>query len=148
MAGDDTYRSNWERTFSKMDDDNNESQCCESPECDGPELLGPVCFDDYQLLAIRTAPDAPETTMATMCALGLTGEAGEVAELIKKYAFHGHDLEVDKLTSELGDVLWYIAVLARKYDVSLSEVAQANVEKLKKRYPNGFSSDASKNRET
>lgn len=76
-------------------------------------------------------------------ALGLTGEAGEVADMIKKHVGHGHKRADDKLLLELGDVLWYIAALANVLGFDLEDVAEANVEKLRKRYPNGFSTEAS-----
>ena len=79
-------------------------------------------------------------------ALGLTGEAGEVADAIKKTIFHGHDLDRDGLIKELGDVCWYLALLCHAIDVPLEEVMSHNIEKLKKRYPEGFSESASINR--
>jgi NTP pyrophosphatase (non-canonical NTP hydrolase) len=77
-------------------------------------------------------------------ALGLTGEAGEVADLLKKGFGHGHGVDREKLQKELGDVLWYLAVLADSFGLTLSEVARANVAKLRARYPTGFSIEASK----
>lgn len=79
-------------------------------------------------------------------ALGLTGEAGEVADSIKKFIFHGHDMDRDGLIKELGDVCWYLALLCHAIDVPLEEVMTRNIEKLKKRYPEGFSESASINR--
>lgn len=79
-------------------------------------------------------------------ALGLTGEAGEVADMIKKHIFHGHDLDRDALIKELGDVCWYIALLCTAINVDMSEVMSRNIEKLKNRYPEGFSESASINR--
>lgn len=79
-------------------------------------------------------------------ALGLTGEAGEVADMIKKHIFHGHDLTAEELVKELGDVCWYLALLCTAIDVSLEDVMAQNIEKLKKRYPDGFSEAASINR--
>lgn len=79
-------------------------------------------------------------------ALGLTGEAGEVSDLVKKYLFHGHDLEREEMIKELGDVCWYISLLCHAINVSLDEVMLSNIIKLKRRYPEGFSSEASINR--
>lgn len=79
-------------------------------------------------------------------ALGLTGEAGEVADSIKKTIFHGHKMDYDGLVKELGDVCWYLALLCHAIDVPLEEVMTLNIEKLKKRYPEGFSESASINR--
>lgn len=76
-------------------------------------------------------------------ALGIAGEAGEVADLVKKYIGHGHALEREKVKKELGDVLWYVAVLANRIWYTLEDVASANVAKLRARYPDGFSTEAS-----
>ncbi len=106
-----------------------------------------MTLDDYQQLALRTAGnhgDFERTLIYT--ALGLNGEAGETAELVKKTFFHGHELEQDKLRKELGDVLWYVAVMANAMGWSLEEVAQDNVDKLARRYPEGFSSERSRQR--
>jgi NTP pyrophosphatase (non-canonical NTP hydrolase) len=99
-------------------------------------------FDTYQEEAIRTASGLGDRL--SVFALGLCGEAGEVAELIKKNRGHGHDLDKAKITKELGDVLWYVATLADALGISLDVIAQTNVNKLRARYPNGFSVEASK----
>lgn len=110
-----------------------------------------MTFDEYQAAAMRTAKRAPgeevshEMHLAVM-ALGLTGEAGEVADMIKKSLGHGHGYDVDELRKELGDVLWYLTALAEHCGIDLEWIAKANVEKLQKRYPNGFSHEASRNR--
>lgn len=108
--------------------------------------------DRYQEHAARTlidAPDAeytPENLMLVWNAIGLAGEAGEVCEHLKKAVFHRHGIDRDKLIKELGDVLWYVAALCTKLNVSMSEVMERNIEKLKARYPNGYSSADSKAR--
>ncbi len=73
-----------------------------------------------------------------MAALGLTGEAGECSELIKKHVFHDRLLDREDLRSELGDVLWYLAMLADACGLRLSDIAASNVDKLRDRYPEGF----------
>lgn len=106
--------------------------------------------NDYQKQAGRTLiakPDAMYTDYEIMLvwnALGLAGEAGEVADTIKKAVFHQHGINRDELIKELGDVLWYVAALCSKLDVPMSEVMELNIAKLKQRYPEGYSSDASK----
>lgn len=106
-----------------------------------------VGFDVYQIAALRTAGGFSESREAlAVWALGVAGEAGEVAELVKKHLGHGHALEREKVRKELGDVLWYVAVLAAELDISLSEVAEGNLAKLRSRYPEGFSHEASRNR--
>lgn len=104
-----------------------------------------LTLNEYQKLSARTANthDYEEVNYA----LGLTGEAGEVADLIKKGEFHGHGVDKVELRKELGDVLWYLSQLARVGGLTLEEVAKGNVDKLAARYPEGFSQEASRNRE-
>ena len=101
-------------------------------------------FNEYQKLAHSTASVEGNIEM---CALGLCGESGEVADLVKKHKYHGHDLPSNKLHEELGDILWYVAEMATTLGFSLEHIALMNVRKLRKRYPEGFSSERSINRE-
>jgi NTP pyrophosphatase (non-canonical NTP hydrolase) len=109
-------------------------------------------FDAYASLALRTASAdslVDERAMLNAAALGLNGEAGEIADHVKKIMFHGHPLDDatrDKIAKEIGDILWYCAMGARGIGLDLSEVARMNVEKLRKRYPDGFSTEHSLNR--
>lgn len=79
-------------------------------------------------------------------AMGLNGEAGEVIDILKKHIFQGHDLDVDHIAKECGDCLWYLAILAKGAGYTLDEIAEMNVTKLRKRYPDGFETDKSLNR--
>jgi NTP pyrophosphatase (non-canonical NTP hydrolase) len=104
-------------------------------------------LDEYQELALRTAGHREDSQkQLTYTALGLTGESGEVAEIVKKAFYHGHPLDKEALHNELGDVLWYLAVMADGLGFSLDEIASANVAKLRARYPDGFSEERSLNR--
>lgn len=103
-----------------------------------------MTLDEYQQQAMRTHVESPERLVCY--ALGVAGEAGECADLVKKFIGHGHGLDAEKLAKELGDVLWYVAGLAHVLGVSLSDVAAQNLRKLERRYPNGFSHEASRNR--
>jgi NTP pyrophosphatase (non-canonical NTP hydrolase) len=106
----------------------------------------------YQELAARTLIDKPgfkisdDDIMIIWNAIGLAGEAGEVCEAIKKGIFHQHGLDRGSLQKELGDVCWYLAALCTKLGLDLGEVMSANIEKLKARYPDGYSSNNSKRR--
>jgi NTP pyrophosphatase (non-canonical NTP hydrolase) len=91
-------------------------------------------IDKYQAEMRRTYK--PERLLNHI--LGLCGEAGEVADAIKKAHFHGVAYELAAIKKELGDVLWYVAALAEDHGLTLSEIAKENVEKLRRRYPDGF----------
>lgn len=101
-------------------------------------------FNEYQKLASRTLYGNEQ--VLTNCALGVASEAGELVDLVKKYTFHGHDLDKKELTKELGDVLWYLSQIAEWADIPFEEAAIQNIEKLKKRYPDGFSEERSRKR--
>ena len=107
---------------------------------------------EYQQQAARTLIERPDFDIAdrdimlVWNAIGLAGEAGEVAEHIKKGVFHQHGVDRDKLAKEIGDVLWYAAAICTKIGIDLGDVMQANIDKLKLRYPAGYSSGDSKRR--
>lgn len=108
-----------------------------------------MALNEYQLAAMRTCihifGEADHKALGWN-ALGLAGEAGEVADEIKKVIGHGHALNKDKLKKELGDVLWYVAALCNDLGLSMGDVAQANINKLAARYPDGFKQSDSINR--
>ncbi len=104
-------------------------------------------FTDYQALAARTlGRDRTHEQQLANAALGLTGESGETAELIKKHLFHATPLDRDAMIKELGDCLWYIAAFATVLDIPMDQIAERNIEKLRKRYPDGFDTERSINR--
>ena len=105
-------------------------------------------MNDYQLSAMRTANGMDKRyPMILNGVLGLNGESGECADIVKKHLFQGHELDEKHLAEELGDVLWYIAVTAFSIGYDLDEIAQINVSKLLKRYPDGFDKARSVNRD-
>ena len=79
--------------------------------------------------------------------MGLCGEAGEAIDIVKKHLAQGHALDRDGLIKELGDVAWYLAETATALGVGLDEVLERNIEKLKNRYPEGFSAEKSQHRQ-
>lgn len=101
----------------------------------------------YQLNAMRTAAMSGENPPNWYLALGLNGEAGEVAEIIKKNECHGKPINREHLREELGDVLWYLTVLAEVNGLTLAEIAVENIHKLKARYPQGFVKRGNQNAE-
>ena len=78
--------------------------------------------------------------------LGLSGEVGELNDMIKKWIFHGHDLDYSNVEKEIGDVMWYVAMMCESFGWDLDEIMQMNVDKLKARYPKGFSDERANNR--
>jgi len=106
-----------------------------------------MTFNEYQQLAQRTANTDIRVGKLINGMLGLFGESGECADLIKKHVFQGHGLDEAHLAEELGDVLWYIAETASGLGVNLETIAQNNIDKLRRRYPDGFDAQRSINRE-
>lgn len=105
-----------------------------------------MTVNEYHGLAMRTAPKLDDDSMLINAALGLTGEAGEVADIVKKSYYQGHELDFDAIVEELGDVAWYIALACQALGVSMENVLKMNIEKLEKRYPDGFDASMSRNR--
>src|SRR5213596_3888070 len=95
-------------------------------------------FEEYQSEASATALDPRRMENLEYPTLGLAGEAGEVANIVKKIQRdHGgviNDEIRSKLKDELGDVLWYISACADELGLTLTEIAEFNVNKLAKRH--------------
>jgi len=95
-------------------------------------------LNTYQIGAVNTAIYPGDVALPYL-ALGLGNEAGEVQGKIKKYLRGDYD-DIDlrvKLIGELGDVLWYLSVLAYQLDISLGAIALANLDKLADRKARG-----------
>lgn len=104
-------------------------------------------MSDYQKMSKRTLNlNGVHSEQLTNMALGIAGESGEVIDHIKKHVFHGHDLDDAKVKEEIGDLLFYVAGIATMLGYDLDEIAYNNVKKLEKRFPKGFSTEASKAR--
>lgn len=107
-------------------------------------------INEYQTMALTTASEDGITPAPTWLAngiFGLCGEVGECADIVKKHLFQGHALDEEKLKDELGDVCWYLALCCSAVGLTLEEVMQHNVDKLKARYPKGFDAYRSVHRE-
>jgi len=101
-----------------------------------------MTFDEYQKQALTTADNDYEPLMEkTIWAMGVAGEAGEVVEKWKKIVAYKDGRvskeDLDELAKELGDVVWYIAVLAHSLGLSFDDIMGRNVEKLKSRKTRG-----------
>lgn len=104
-------------------------------------------FDEYQAAANRTAAEGSSDLRLAISGMGVAAEAGEVCDILKKWLGHGHQRDLDKLKSEAGDVLWYVADICSQVGLSMDDVADYNVNvKLAKRYKDGFSHKASRER--
>ena len=103
-----------------------------------------MTINEYQQLAMTTLnPELNKKDVLINGVMGLCGESGEAIDIVKKWLAQGHDLDTQKLAKELGDIAWYLAETAYALDIPLEEILQANIDKLKKRYPEGFAAERS-----
>ena len=79
--------------------------------------------------------------------LGLSGEVGELTDMVKKWVFHEKELDETHLKKELGDVMWYVAMMCQSMGWELDDVLQMNIDKLIARYPEGFDVIKANNRQ-
>ena len=104
-------------------------------------------INEYQELAMTTLnPALSQKDVLINSVMGLCGESGEAIDIVKKWLAQGHELDRERLAKELGDIAWYLAEAATALDMPLEEILQANIDKLKKRYPEGFQTERSVNR--
>ena len=100
--------------------------------------------NEYQKLAMTTLnPELSKKDVLINGVMGLCGESGEAIDIVKKWLAQGHELDKEKLAKELGDIAWYLAETAYALEIPLEDILLANIEKLKKRYPEGFDSNRS-----
>lgn len=119
--------------------------------------------NEYQKLAMRTNDDKAGERMNKRdfdlrlyhnanlpdlinACLGLAGETGELLDMVKKYVFHEKPLDTEHLKKELGDCMWYVALFCKAMSWDLDDIIQMNIDKLKARYSDGFSTDLSNHR--
>ena len=96
-------------------------------------------LDDFQRAALRTLnPSLNDRDRLLDASAGLAEESAELLGLVRKKVFQNRDVGADRLREELGDVLWCLAVASHTLGFSLSEIAEANQQKLVKRHPGGF----------
>jgi NTP pyrophosphatase (non-canonical NTP hydrolase) len=95
--------------------------------------------NEYQIGTVRTmTKDIPFEDVILNCSMGLVGEGSEVMEKVKKHIFQGHNFDRENSAEELGDALYYLARFAYEIGYTLEEIMVINQNKLKKRFPNGF----------
>lgn len=103
-----------------------------------------MTINEYQKMAMTTLnPELDKKDVLINGVMGLCGESGEAIDIVKKWLAQGHELDREKLAKELGDIAWYLAETATALDLDLEDVFAANIEKLRKRYPEGFDSQRS-----
>lgn len=121
--------------------------------------------NEYQKLAMRTNDwkgterlgtlvdasidciDIPDFGGIVNGCFGLAGESGEVLDIVKKWIFHENGLDRDHLKKELGDVMWYVAMICESAGFTLDEIMKMNIDKLKSRYPEGFDTQRANHRQ-
>ena len=107
-----------------------------------------MTINEFQKLAMTTLnPELSQKDVLINGVMGLCGESAEAIDIVKKWLAQGHDLDREKLAKELGDICWYLAETATALDLSLEDIMAANIEKLKRRYPDGFDARRSIHRE-
>ena len=107
-----------------------------------------MTINEYQQRAMASLnPELKGRDVLINSVMGLCGESGEAIDIVKKWLAQGHPLDREHLIQELGDVAWYLAETATALDVDLEEVFSRNIEKLRRRYPQGFAAQRSLERE-
>ena len=107
-----------------------------------------MTVNEYQTLAMTTLnPALSQKDILINGVMGLCGEAGEAIDVVKKHLAQGHELDRERLIKQLGDVAWYLAETATALNVTLEEVLEGNLQKLRARYPEGFDARRSLHRE-
>ena len=99
-------------------------------------------FSEYQKLAQRTEKplDLKDALMHGM--IGAFTEAGELGDAVKKHVFYNKELDFQNVREEIGDLMWYLAVIANNLGMDMDEIAAENIDKLKIRYPEKYSNEA------
>ena len=107
-----------------------------------------MTVNEYQSAAMRTLnPGLDRKDVLINSVMGLCGESGEAIDIVKKWLAQGHELDRAHLAKELGDIAWYLAEAATALELPLEDILQANLDKLQKRYPAGFDTQKSLERQ-
>ena len=98
-----------------------------------------MTINEYQQRAMASLnPELKGRDVLINSVMGLCGESGEAIDIVKKWLAQGHPLDREHLAKELGDVAWYLAETAQAIGYSLEEILAMNIDKLRRRYPDGF----------
>lgn len=105
-----------------------------------------MTFNEYQNAAARTInPLLTPREQEQHSLFGMSGEVGELHSIYQK-GFQGHLFDVEHVKKEVGDILWMLAEYCTANSWSMDDIAQMNIDKLKRRYPIGFESERSVDR--
>lgn len=99
-------------------------------------------FSEYQELASRTEKTLPRAGALQHGILGCASEVGELADAVKKHVIYSEELDVANVAEEIGDVMWYLALLANNLGLNMDDIANSNIEKLRLRYPEKYTDGA------
>jgi len=103
-------------------------------------------LNEYQVLAQRTMnPDLTHEETSRHALHGMCAEVGEIHGLYQKF-YQGHEMDAEHVKKEVGDLLWMIAEFCTVNGWKMGDVARMNIDKLKARYPGGFTAEKSLNR--
>jgi len=108
---------------------------------------------EYQILAARTESTLPPYLVSDAIwriqhgAIGIATEAGELLDALKKHLYYQRGLDIVNVREELGDVLWYVALVCNAIGVDMGQVMEANIDKLRQRYPEKFTPQLALNRD-
>ena len=115
-------------------------------------------MNDYIKKAMRTNTESKDSIKKRLDsddildilhgAMGLSTEANEVLDNLKKTIYYGYDFDRDNLIEEMGDCMWYLALIADTLGVNFKEIADKNIAKLRTRYPRRFTKEDSLARDT
>lgn len=101
----------------------------------------PYTFDVYQEHASRTAKEMDQISDIIHATLGMASEAGELTSSVKSWMAYGNPLDVKNIVEEMGDIMWYIALMCKTLNIKMEDVAVNNIAKLYERYPEKYSDE-------
>lgn len=101
----------------------------------------------YKAASERTLIDKGHDMNLLHAAMGIGTEAGELLDAFKRKLFYGKELDVVNVKEEIGDIMWYVAILLRELDLDFHELLQLNIDKLRARFPEKFTETHALNRD-
>lgn len=102
--------------------------------------------ESQRTFAYRRDPLSTKSTDILHCAIGASTETGELLDAFKKHIFYGKPLDLVNLGEEIADIMWYLSNLCRLTGLDMETLLQNNINKLKVRYPEKFTSEKAENR--